>query len=121
MPSALTPGALFAHRFEIERAIGSGGMGTVYRARDVSSGDLVALKLLSGVTPGFTETARFVREAHLLSELRHPHIVSYVAHGQGEDGQLFLAMEWLEGEDLSRRLGRGALSIVDSLALLRHL
>jgi predicted ATPase len=113
-------GALFAHRFEIERVIGSGGMGTVYRARDVSSGDLVALKLLSGATPGLAETARFVREARLLSELRHPRIVSYVAHGQGEDGQLFLAMEWLEGEDLSRRLARGALSIGDCVALLRH-
>src|SRR6185369_11251228 len=62
MPSALTPGALFAHRFEIERAVGSGGMGTVYRARDVSSGGLVALKVLSEVTPGLAETARFVRE-----------------------------------------------------------
>src|SRR4051812_44866640 len=103
----LSPGSLFANRFEIQRAAGSGGMGTVYRAIDRYSGDTVALKLLHGGTGGLDEVERFTREAQLLSELRHPGIVAYVAHGQAPDGQRFLAMEWLEGQDLGECLARG--------------
>src|SRR5262249_23561036 len=94
------------------------GMGMVYRARDEQTGQPVALKLLQGHgTP--QEAERFSREAALLAELRHPHIVSYVAHGVTESGESFLAMEWLEGEDLSQRLSRGTLSLLDCVALLR--
>lgn len=82
-------------------------MGTVYRATDRYSGDTVALKLLHAGAGGPDEGERFAREAQLLSELRHPGIVSHVAHGQTPDGQRFLAMEWLEGEDLGARLLRG--------------
>lgn len=113
----LRVGSLFAGRFEIEKAAGSGGMGTVYSARDQQSGEGVALKLLRSDTVRPDEAARFVREAQLLAELRHPGIVSYVAHGQTPEGQLFLAMEWLEGEDLGRRLLRGPLPLRDTLAL----
>ena len=48
-------------------------------------------------------TARFAREAEVLSELHHPGIVRYVAHGRTEPGRPFLAMEWLDGEDLAAR------------------
>ena len=60
---------------------------------------------------------RFVREASVLAELEHPGIVSYVSHGTAPDGQRFLAMEWLEGEDLSQRLRRGPLSVRDTITL----
>lgn len=113
----LSPGSLFANRFEIEHAAGSGGMGTVYRAIDRYSGDTVALKLLHGGTGRPHEGERFTREARVLSELRHPGIVTYVAHGQTPDGQRFLAMEWLDGHDLASRLNRGPLSLRDSLQL----
>ncbi len=114
------PGSLFANRFEIQGAAGSGGMGTVYRAVDRQSGDTVALKLLHTRRGGPDEAERFAREAQLLSELRHPGIVAYVAHGQTEDGQRFLAMEWLSGHDLSERLGRGPLTVRDSLRLIEQ-
>jgi len=65
-------------------------------------------------------TRRFAREALVLAELRHPAIVGYVAHGLTDDGQPFLAMEWLEGEDLSKRLGRQPLSYSEVLQLLRR-
>ncbi len=111
--SVVQPGRLFANRFEIDRLAGSGGMGTVYRARDQYTGDWVALKLLHGGPDGIVDNERFTREAQLLSELRHPNIVSYVAHGQTRDGQRYLVMEWLEGEDLATRLQGGALSLAD--------
>jgi eukaryotic-like serine/threonine-protein kinase len=112
---------LFANRFEIDRPAGSGGMGTVYRARDRYSGDWVALKLLQSGAGAGDDAERFAREAELLSELRHPGIVSYIAHGQAPDGQRFLAMEWLEGEELSRRLARGPMPLRDCLTLLNRI
>ena len=119
----LRAGDVFANRFEIDRFAGSGGMGTVYRARDRYTKDTVALKLLS-IQPKKTgdseESDRFAREAQILSELRHPGIVAYVAHGQTPDGQRFLAMEWLEGHDLAYRLARGPLPLRDALLLMRR-
>lgn len=116
----LSPGSLFANRFEIDRLAGAGGMGTVYRARDRYSAGLVALKLLHNAMAVGPEAERFEREAQLLAELHHPGIVGYIAHGQTPEGQRYLAMEWLDGEDLSERLRRGPLSIADSVGLLGH-
>lgn len=113
------PGSLFANRFEIQRTAGSGGMGTVYRATDRYSGDTVALKLLH-TDEGHGEMERFAREAQLLSELRHSGIVAHVAHGQTPDGQRFLAMDWLEGQDLGQRLSRGPLPVHDCLRLIEQ-
>lgn len=117
----LGPGSLFANRFEVERAAGSGGMGTVYRATDRYSGAQVALKLLHAGTGGHGEQERFAREAQLLSELHHPGIVAYVAHGQIPDGRRFLAMEWLEGMDLGQRLTRGPLPVRDCVRLAEQI
>jgi len=111
----VTPGTVFADRFVVDRAAGSGGMGTVYRAHDRFEGGEVALKVLHG---GAQESERFLREARVLAELRHPAIVRYVAHGTTPAGQAWLAMEWLEGEDLADRLARGGLTPSDSVALV---
>lgn len=116
----LHPGEIFANRFEIDRLASSGGMGTVYRARDRYSGDFVALKVLQHGLSAADETERFVREAQILAELRHSGIVSHIAHGQTPEGQQFLAMEWLDGEDLGQRLLRGPLPLRDCLLLLRQ-
>lgn len=90
-------------------------MGEVFRARDRLSGEVVAVKvLLAGKGP---ETARFEREAQVLAELSHPGIVKYVDHGITPQGQPYLAMEWLEGEDLFTRFGHRGLSIDESLTL----
>lgn len=116
----LPPGSLFANRFEIRGTAGSGGMGTVYRARDHYSSAPVALKLLHRGAVGSDDAERFAREAQLLAELRHPNIVAYVAHGQTLEGQRFLAMEWLEGEDLAQRLCRGSLPLRDALLVVQR-
>ncbi len=94
-------------------------MGTVYRALDTHTDQTVAVKLLQA-SGNPKDAERFAREAQLLFELRHPGIVEYIAHGVTGDGQPYLAMEWLVGEDLARRLARGALSLPDSLTLLRR-
>lgn len=112
-------GQLFAGRFLIEQPAGSGGMGTVYRAHDATTERAVALKLLQSPSSSGSDGERFAREACLLSELKAPGIVGYVAHGIAPDGQRYLAMEWLEGEDLAERLRRGPLSVFETLTLLR--
>jgi eukaryotic-like serine/threonine-protein kinase len=119
MPT-LEPGTAFANRFDIERAAGVGGMGTVYRARDRYTGEWVALKLMHAEGGSLQGSERFDREARLLLELRHPGIVSYVAHGQTPDGRRFLAMEWLDGHDLGVRLKEGPLPIGQAVLLLRR-
>ena len=115
----LTPGTLIGGRFEIQGLAGRGGMGLVYRARDRQTGLLVALKMR---LPDAREedTERLSREAQVLSELRHPGIAAYVGHGRLSEGQIFLAMEWLQGEDLAERLQRQPLSLGESLTLVRR-
>jgi eukaryotic-like serine/threonine-protein kinase len=102
-------------RFQIERLVASGGMGQIYRAIDRTTDELVAVKLLAVTEADLA--ARFEREAAILAELRHPAIVRYLAHGRGADGRLFLAMEWLEGEDLGARLATGDVDLAGALAL----
>ncbi|HWO23957.1 MAG TPA: protein kinase [Kofleriaceae bacterium] len=108
-------GELICDRFAIERRLGEGGMGEVFRARDPASGESVAIKVISDA--GSLRAARFAREAATLAELDHPSIVRYVTHGVTASGELFLAMEWLEGEDLKARLGRAPLTVGESVAL----
>ncbi len=112
----MVPGALFADRFEIERSAGAGGMGAVYRARDLRDGGAVALKLLLR-GGGEAEGLRFEREARLLALLEHPGIVRCVDHGRTAEGVPWLAMEWLDGEDLETRLLRGRLSVEETVTL----
>ncbi|MBI4702525.1 MAG: protein kinase [Deltaproteobacteria bacterium] len=111
----MDPGDVVAERFEIEHTAGAGGMGTVYRARDRHTGAPVALKTLT--TWDEEHAKRFHREAQVLYELRYPRIVRYIAHGTTASGELFLAMEWLEGESLNDRLKRESLSVAESVLL----
>jgi tetratricopeptide (TPR) repeat protein len=114
----MTPGERVADRFVIERKAGSGGTGTVFRALDTLTGETVAVKVLH---EGRSQrAARFVAEARILSELKHPGIVRYVTHGTTSDRDPYLAMEWLEGEDLSTRLARERLSLMESIDLVKH-
>ena len=108
-------GEILAARFELGPLAGAGGMGRIYRAHDLSTQRSVAVKVLPGVRD--EGSARFEREVQVLSELSHPRIVRYVAHGVTPSGDPWLAMEWLDGEDLARRLGRGPLSVRETLAL----
>ncbi|KYF92366.1 hypothetical protein BE20_11955 [Sorangium cellulosum] len=112
----MRPGDLVAGRFVLEAQAGTGGMGEVYRATDLQRGAAVAVKLLRAASGA--DAPRFLREARLLEGLEHPGIVRHVAHGALPSGGL--AMEWLEGEDLSRRLGRGPLGVDESVEIARR-
>jgi hypothetical protein len=100
-------------RFQLEVEAGRGGMATIYLARDLATGARVAVKILRDETGLSGE--RFRQEAAMLAELRHPAIVKYVDHGVTPAGEQFLAMEWLDGETLDRRLQRGPLGVTATL------
>ncbi|WP_394845549.1 protein kinase [Pendulispora brunnea] len=111
---------IFADRFVLEDVAGTGGMAIVYRARDEKrDGATVALKVLRRLAHVRDLRERFEREAFVLSQLRHPGIVSYVDHGITPQGDAFLVMEWLEGEDLGRRMDREGLSLAETITLFR--
>ncbi|MBI4955101.1 MAG: serine/threonine protein kinase [Myxococcales bacterium] len=109
----LAPRTVIEGRFDVDSLAGSGGMGSVYRAWDRATGSLVAVKVMH--THAGAE--RFAREVALLAGLDHPGIVRFVAHGTLPDGAPFLVMEWLEGESLSARVEREALTVAEALAL----
>ena len=114
----MKPGILIAGRFLLERQAGSGGMGAVFRALDRLDGSPVALKILHSRQP--LDVERFAREAEILAEFSYPGIVRYVGHGLTPDDDHWLAMEWLEGEDLGERLQRAPLSGAESLTLIHR-
>ena len=108
-------GTLVAERFRIVRLAGQGGFGKVYRALDTSSSRDVALKVFAREQ---TDFARFEREVEVLAGLHHRHVVAYVAHGVTGEGAPYLAMDWLEGTDLARRLEQGPLPMADALTVV---
>jgi Tol biopolymer transport system component len=105
--------------YEIVGLIGAGGMGEVYKARDGRLDRTVAVKTLpSRVAADPNLRQRFEREAKALATLSHPHICSVfdVGHATTDQGAIdFLVIEYLEGETLAQRLGKGALPSADAL------
>src|SRR6266853_1514739 len=97
--------------YEILAAIGAGGMGEVYRARDTRLDRIVAIKVLPPHLADRSELReRFEREAKTIASLNHPHIC--VLHDIGQqDGIDYLVMEYLEGETLAQRLHKGPLPL----------
>src|SRR5713101_6036536 len=97
--------------YEILSAIGAGGMGEVYKARDTRLDRIVAIKVLPTHLAGRAELReRFEREAKTIASLNHPHICTLYDTGQ-QDGIDFLVMEYLEGETLAQRLLKGSLPV----------
>ena len=106
--SALTPGTRLGP-YEILAAIGAGGMGEVYRARDTRLGRDVAVKIVPpAVAANPDALARFEREARAVATLSHPNILTIHDVGQS-DGTTYAVMELLEGQTLRARLEDGAL------------
>jgi eukaryotic-like serine/threonine-protein kinase len=107
--------------FEIRSALGAGGMGEVYRARDTRLERDVAIKILPGVFAADPDRLmRFEREAKTLAALNHPHIAQI--HGVEEAGATrALVMELVEGEDLAVRLARGPIPIDEARPIARQI
>jgi len=101
--------------YEILKPLGAGGMGEVYSARDTRLGRTVALKILTGDLLGRGGARRrFEREARAISSLNHPNICTLYDIGR-QDGPDYLVMEYLDGQTLATRLGRGPLPYADML------
>src|SRR6266404_5873260 len=97
--------------YEILTAIGAGGMGEVYRARDTRLDRIVAIKVLPTHLADRSELReRFEREAKTIASMNHPHICTLHDIGH-QDGIDFLVMEYLEGETLAQRLPKGPLPL----------
>jgi serine/threonine-protein kinase len=107
--------------YQIDGLIGQGGMGEVYRARDTRLNREVALKVIpDDFASDPDRLARFEREAQTLAGLNHPNIAQI--HGIEESGSTrALVMELVEGEDLARRLERGAIPIAEALTTARQI
>ena len=115
----LAPGRRIAN-YEIVAPIGAGGMGEVFRARDIDLGRDVALKLLPAEFASDPERlARFEREARTLASLNHPHIAQIYGVAAA-DGVRAIVMELVDGEDLAERLRRGRLPLDEALAAARQ-
>ncbi|WP_354701839.1 protein kinase [Paraconexibacter sp. AEG42_29] len=117
----LAPGRRLAE-FVVESVAGRGAMGVVYRARQESLGRVVALKVIAGriaADPSFR--TRFTREARAAAGLDHPHIIS--VHGAGEtDGVAWIAMQWVDGEDLREHLDEhGAMAQADAVRVVTQI
>jgi serine/threonine protein kinase len=115
--------------YEIVSALGAGGMGEVYRARDARLNRDVAIKiLLQEVANDPDRLARFSREAQVLAALNHPN-VAHIYGLERRDGQdaragdaiSFLVMELVDGEDLSKRIAHGPIAPDEALPIARQL
>lgn len=114
--ASLAPGTAFEGRYEILARLGVGGFGAVYKARQLTTGQPVALKTLRPDEPGGAaqtdrRVARFLREARLCAQLQHPNIVQLVDAGRTGDGTLYTAFAFAPGDNLAAVLEReGALA-----------
>ena len=98
MARPMNKDAVIGGRFELLTHAGKGGMASVYKARDLQTAGIVAVKILTLDRP--FDVARFAREASVLATVRHPNVVRYITHGQSS-GVHFLAQEWVDGETLA--------------------
>src|SRR5215472_2834113 len=103
--------------YEIQSALGAGGMGEVYKARDTRLDRIVAIKVLPAALATDSHfRERFDREARAISQLDHPHICALYDVGE-QDGTSYLVMQYLDGETLADRIAKGALPIDRALQI----
>jgi serine/threonine-protein kinase len=106
---------------EIVALLGKGGMGEVYRARDLKLKREVAIKILPGeFSSDADRLSRFQREAEVLASLNHPNIAA-IYDVEEANGSRFLVLELVEGETLADRIARGPIPIEEALDIAKHI
>ncbi len=104
-------GKIIDGRYEIQERVGEGGMGVVYKARQMSIDRTIALKMLNAQMAGDQQwVQRFYNEAKACSRLQHPNTIRMFDFGQTQDGRLFMTMEFLDGMSLRDALARGPIA-----------
>ena len=107
--------------YKITEKLGEGGMGIVYKAQDTKLGRTVALKFLAAhLLKDEEANKRFLREAKAAAALHHPNVCPVYEIGE-EGGRTFLAMAFIEGEDLDKHIGQGPLKIPEALDISRQI
>src|SRR5689334_6769982 len=116
----LEPGQVVGE-YQVERKLGQGGFGAVFKGVHPLIGKQVAIKVLSqrfSVDPQMV--SRFVSEARAVNQIRHHNIIDIFSFGTLEDGRLYYVMEYLDGEPLDRRIARkGRVALGDAIPILR--
>ena len=116
---ALSPGQVVLDRYVIEALLGEGGMGQVFRARHSRLGFPVAVKVLA-LSDDPAHASRFEREAMMMARVQHPNVVNIMDFGVLPDGRPCIAMEFVQGEPLDRKLRlQGALRAEQAARFLR--
>lgn len=118
--AAALSGQLLDQRYEVQRKLGEGGMSYVYLAREVATGEAVAIKVLSPkLATDKNSVQRLRREAGLAMRLEHPNVCRILRLGESEDGLIYLVMPFLEGELLSdREVKSGPMDVAPGIAIL---
>lgn len=126
-PEEFKPSAVIAGRFRIVRLIGRGGMGEVYQAEDLQMGGHIALKTIRpDLLNNPQSTELFKREIQLAKKVTNPNVcriydVGFHPSSSDPDARMFLTMELLEGQTLSKRLAAGSLSTAEALPLVEQM
>jgi serine/threonine-protein kinase len=120
--SLVAEGAILAQRYQVERLLGVGGMGYVVRAKQIFTDQPVAVKLLLPERArDRAVVARFLREARAAARLKNEHVCRILDVGMLDDGAPYIAMEYLDGQDLGTVVKeRGALNVREAVACLRQ-
>jgi eukaryotic-like serine/threonine-protein kinase len=119
--AGLARGVVVAH-YEIQEPLGRGGMGVVYRARDRRLGRTVALKFLPpALSADARAKRRFLAEARAAAALDHPNVCTVHEIGETDEGQLFIAMAFVEGQSLRQAIDRGPLAVAQAVDIARQI
>ncbi|MBP9203301.1 MAG: protein kinase [Kofleriaceae bacterium] len=119
---AIDVGMVIADTYTVEALVGRGGMGSVFLASHTRlAGKKVAIKVLHTEVAGDEALARFKREADIASKLGHPNIVAVHDFNTLPDGSPYVVLEYLEGEPLSERVGRGPLPVTEVFSITRQI
>ena len=114
-------GTTVAGRYRVERLLGSGGMGAVYRAEHIHMRKTVALKVLHKELLGVNEVvARFEREAIAAGRIEHPNVAPATDFGKLDDGSFYLVLEFVDGKSLRELIAEGPIEWERAVAILRQ-
>ena len=115
-------GRILKERYRLTEILGRGGMGCVFKATEIKSGELYAIKFLQEHVTSEREKQRFQRELQIISQLKNPHVVKSMDYGE-YDGMLYIVMEFVQGRSLSEFLeetfGESETSSLDPLTVLQ--